>query len=92
MKKKSTYIILAILVIGLFFYGYRIFSTGFNIDKTVYLYIDDDKDYNTLHQEIKDSAKIKSISSFDILSLLLDYKSNIRSGRYAVTPDMSVYD
>ena len=50
MKKKSTYIILAILVIGLFFYGYRIFSTGFNIDKTVYIYIDDDKDYNTLHQ------------------------------------------
>lgn len=92
MKKKSTYIILAILVIGLFFYGYRIFSTGFNIDKTVYIYIDDDKDYNTLHQEIKDSAKIKSISSFDILALLLDYKSNIRSGRYAVTPDMSVYD
>lgn len=39
MKKKSTYIILAILVIGLFFYGYRIFSTGFNIDKTVYIYI-----------------------------------------------------
>ena len=92
MKKKSIYIILAIIGIGLVFYGYRIFSSGFDIDKTVYLYIDNDKDYNTLHQEIKDSAKIKSISSFDMLALLLDYKSIIRTGRYAVTPEMSVYD
>lgn len=94
MKKKVLYIILVIIVIGLGFavYGYNILHTEFNIDKTVYLYIDENRDYEILRQEVKDSAKVESISNFDILVSLLDYKSSMRTGRYAVKPGMNIYD
>ncbi|MDR0824569.1 MAG: endolytic transglycosylase MltG [Prevotella sp.] len=94
MKKKKMYIIsgLAIICIVLFIYAYSILSTGFNIDKTVYLYIDESRNYETLRQEVKETAKIKNISNFDMLSSVLDCKENLKAGRYAVSPDMNIYD
>jgi UPF0755 protein len=94
MKKKILYIISALIVIGagLVIYGYSVLNTGFNIDKTVYLYIDENRDYETLRQEVKDSAKVESISNFDMIVSLLDYKSGIKTGRYAVKPGMNIYD
>lgn len=94
MKKKILYIFLGIIVIAIALaaYGYSIVSTGFNIDKTVYVYIDENKDYNTLLNEIEDSARVESVSNFDRVASILGYKDNIKTGRYAVTPDMTVYD
>lgn len=94
MKKKILYIslVIVIAIIAVVVYGYSVLSTGFNIDKTVYVYIDDTKDYNALLDEVRDSAKVKSISNFEMLSAALGYKDNIRTGRYAVTPDMTIYD
>lgn len=94
MKKKILYIILAIIVIalGAAAYGYSILNTGFNIDKTVYIYVDESRSFETLCKEVRDSAKVGNISNFDKLASLLDYKSNMKTGRYAVTPDMNVYE
>ncbi|GAB6008684.1 endolytic transglycosylase MltG [Dysgonomonas reticulitermitis] len=94
MKKKILYIflIVVIAIIAVAVYGYSIVSTGFNIDKTVYVYIDDSKDYNALLDELRDSAKVKSISNFEMLSTALGYKDNMRTGRYAVAPGMTIYD
>jgi UPF0755 protein len=92
--KKKLYIIpgLAIVCIALIIYAYSILSTGFNIDKAVYLYIDESRNYETLRQEVKDIAKVKNISNFDMLASVLDYKESVKAGRYAVTPDMNIYD
>ncbi|MFV0536592.1 MAG: endolytic transglycosylase MltG [Dysgonomonas sp.] len=94
MKKKILYIslIIVIAIIAVAVYGYSVLSTGFNIDKTVYVYIDDSKDYNALLDELRDSAKVNSISNFETLATVLGYKDNMRTGRYAVTSDMTVYD
>lgn len=94
MKKKILYISLIVLiaVIAVAVYGYSVLSTGFNIDKTVYVYIDNHKDYSSLLDEVRDSAKVKSISNFEMLATIFGYKDNMRTGRYAVTPDMTVYD
>lgn len=94
MKKKILYILLIIIVIcaGVAAYGYSIISTGFNIDKTVYIYIDESKDYNALLKELEDSAKIESVSNFDRLADLMSYKGNLRTGRYAVKSDMTILD
>jgi len=94
MKKKILYIILVLIAIGagLGIYGYSVLNTGFNIDKTVYLYIDENRDYESLRQEVKDSAKVENISNFDILVSLLDYKSGIKTGRYAIKPGMNIYE
>ncbi|SBV98811.1 endolytic transglycosylase MltG [uncultured Dysgonomonas sp.] len=94
MKKKILYafIIIAVIAIAAGAYGYSIISTGFDIDKTVYLYIDEDRDYDALLKELKDSAKVKNISNFEMLASIMDYKDNLRTGRYAVKPDMDILD
>lgn len=94
MKKKILYAILAVVIIGigLAVYGYSIISTGFDIDKTVYVYIDESKDYDALLKELQDSAKVNNISNFELLSSAMKYKDNMKTGRYAVTTDMTIYD
>ena len=94
MKKKILYgvMLLAIIAIAIAIYGCSVLNTGFNIDKTVYLYINEDKNYDVLLKEIKDSAKVEDVSNFDRLATFLSYKDNIRSGRYAVSPDMNIRD
>lgn len=93
MKKKALFVLLILLVIAgaLGFYGYTVITTGFNIDKTVYVYIDERRDYNVLLKELKDSARLENVSNFDMLASALNYKDNIKSGRYAVNPDMDIY-
>ncbi|MFT4224535.1 endolytic transglycosylase MltG [Dysgonomonas sp.] len=94
MRKKILYIslIVVIAIIAIAVYGYSVLSTGFDIGKTVYVYVDEDKNYNALLDELRDSAKVNSISNFEMLATVLGYKDNMRTGRYAVTPDMTVYD
>lgn len=98
MKKKTSKVILTILVLivliggGIAAYLYSVISTGFDINKTVYVYVDSNKNYNALRQQIKDSAKVGNIEHFDLIADRLDYKENLRTGRYAVKPDMTVLD
>ncbi|NDV96586.1 endolytic transglycosylase MltG [Dysgonomonas sp. 521] len=94
MKKKILYIILALIVIaiGAAAYGYSIINTGFNIDKTVYIYVDENRNFEALQKEVRDSAKVANISNFDKLASLLEYRPNMKTGRYAVTPDMTAYE
>lgn len=94
MKKKILLVLLALIVIvvGVVLYGYSVLSTGFNIDKTVYVYIDEKRDYSVLLQELKDSARLESVSNFDMLASLIGYKENIKTGRYAVSPNMNIQD
>lgn len=94
MKKKILYILLGLALLGgaLAIYGYSVLNTGFNINKTVYLYIGKNKDYDILKSEVIDSAKVKDISNFELLASILNYKENMRSGRYAVAPEMNIYD
>lgn len=95
MTKKKKIILLvalitAILSIGVFSYIYSIAYTGFNIDKTVYIYIDESKDYDKLRHDLERDGKIESISHFDKVVYALNYKDRIRTGRYAIDPGMSV--
>ncbi|MFV0420088.1 MAG: endolytic transglycosylase MltG [Dysgonomonas sp.] len=93
MKKKILFVLLILLVIAgaLGFYGYTVITTGFDIDKTVYVYIDEKRDYNALLEELKDSARLESVSNFDVLASALNYKDNIKAGRYAVNSNMDIY-
>ncbi|WP_029906500.1 endolytic transglycosylase MltG [Prevotella sp. 10(H)] len=94
MKKKLLYILITLIIVGIgaAVYGYSIINTGFDINKTVYIYIDENKDYNTLIGELKDSAKVESLSNFEMLSSIMGYKDNLKSGRYAVKPEMNILD
>lgn len=94
MKKKILLGLLTLVIIvgGLGLYGYSILSTGFGIDKTVYIYIDSKRDYKALLKELEDTAKLESVSNFDLLASALSYKDNVKTGRYAVNPNMNISD
>lgn len=94
MKKIIIIILILLLVLGagIAFYLYSVAYTGFNIDKTVYIYVDADKNYERLLEQVKDSAKVENADNFDLIADKLDYKDNLRTGRYAVKPGMTVLD
>ena len=64
-------------------------SPFFNIEKTVYIYINENKDYNDLLSQLQDVAQIKNVQVFDQMAQTMKYPENMRTGRYAVTPKMS---
>jgi len=93
--KKRNILLISILVFlmigaGAFFYIHSIISTKFNNKETVYIYIDESKDYENIIRQIKDSAKVENVDNFKMLALYLKYPENIKSGRYAITPGMDI--
>lgn len=94
IKSIITIVIIALLAIGLgaAIYGYNVISTGFNIDKTVYIYIDQDKDYDKVVKQLTDSAKIEHIGNFNIVASYRSYPKSVRTGKYAINPEDNVWD
>lgn len=89
----SVILFLFLLFAGLGIYAYRmLFSSNFAIDKTVYVYIDDTKDFSSLTKQLQDSARIRDLKSFVLLSELTDYPRHMKTGRYAVSPGMNNRD
>lgn len=97
LKKKSI-ILLSILLIVLLAVGYIGFSiknllfSGFNIEKTTYIYIDEKKDYNKLLTDLQTTAKIENLSAFNKVASFYDYPKQMRTGRYAITPSTTVQE
>jgi UPF0755 protein len=96
MKRSLLVGILAIcflFVAGVGIWGYGLFYTsGFMIKKTVYVYINSSKDFDDLCHQLTDSANVTRISNFRMLAGILKYPENMKTGRYAVHPNMSHWD
>lgn len=94
MKRIIIFILTIVLLVagGLSVYIYNIVSTGFNIDKTVYVYIDQNRSYDQLVRELVDSAKIQDIGSFNTVASYRGYTGKLRTGRYAISPADNVWD
>ncbi len=58
-------------------------------EKTVYVYIDGEKNFDALCRQLRDSAGCRQMGSFRYLAGLLKYPGHMRTGRYAVAPGMS---
>lgn len=93
MKRTGIAIIVLIVLLGLGgvgYVGYRIvWKPNFNPSRTLYIYIDERKDFNDLCRQLRDSAQCKRIGDFKLLADRLKYPSSMRTGRYEVTPGMS---
>ena len=103
MKKKSKifpkrlcWTLLITLIVVLIMGGvtaYRlIWAPNFHPRQTVYLYIDQTKDYASLCQQLSDSAACGHLGDFKWLSSWLKYPEHMRTGRYAVESGMSNWD
>ncbi|NDW18495.1 endolytic transglycosylase MltG [Dysgonomonas sp. 216] len=88
----SSIVLIIILVTGGYFYVESIIRTGFDIEETAYIKIDNHKNYSEIIRQIRDVAKVKNISSFEKVANFLDYPVNIKSGQYAITPEMDVLE
>lgn len=97
LKKKNiiiTSIISILIIIPLAGYLYikSIVSSGFNLHETVYIKIDEKKDYQSIKEQLQNVAYINSISNFEKVANFLDYPENIKSGQYAIKPNMSALE
>ncbi|NDW10311.1 endolytic transglycosylase MltG [Dysgonomonas sp. 520] len=95
MKKRTKYILFGVLLIVALLsasaiYIYTIVKTGFNINETVYIYIDEKKDYNDILTQLDTTAHIENLQNFEMISQYMDYPDNIKTGRYAIKPEMTV--
>ncbi len=93
-RKKIIWIIISSLFIislvaGVIIYQ-KIYSPFFNIKKTVYIYVDDNQNYNDLLSQLQDTAHIKDIELFKKLASFSKYPLNMKTGRYAIKPGMNV--
>jgi UPF0755 protein len=93
MKKETTRIILALLIIPLLlgaitlsFLYHKINSPFFNIKDTVYIYIDEKKDYNQLLSDLESVAQIKNRALFNQLASKMNYPQNVKPGKYGISP------
>lgn len=92
--KRNIFLIIFILIIistgGAYYYINSIISTKFDIKQTVYIYIDSQKDYNKILSQIDTTAHVENLDNFKKVSAYMKYPDKIKTGRYAITPDMNI--
>ncbi len=92
--KRSILITILILILmsgaGVYLYIDSVISTRFNIKETVYIYVDEAKNYNSILTQIDTTAHVENLRNFERLSSFMKYPENIKTGRYAITPDMTI--
>lgn len=93
LKHSSIFIIFFILVLILVIVGLRayklLYASNFETTKTVYVYVDQEKNFNDLCRQLADSAECSNMSDFKRVAEILKYPENMKTGRYAVEPGMN---
>jgi UPF0755 protein len=77
--------VVVLLAGGIIIYK-KLYSPIFDIDKTVYIYVNEKKDYQDLLLQLQTTAHIKNLNVFKQLAKSVKYPENMRTGRYAVQP------
>ncbi|MDR0994786.1 MAG: endolytic transglycosylase MltG [Tannerella sp.] len=81
---------LLLVLAGLAVWSYRLlYAPSFKNDKTVYVYIDRQTDFDALCRQLSDSAHCRDLTGFKLLAHKSKYPAQMHTGRYAVTPGMS---
>lgn len=99
MKKKSSKIIIVSLLVfalflfvsGIFVYN-KIYSPAFGIEEPTYIYIDREKNYAKLLDDLDSVVHLKNIHLFNQIAKMMDYPKNMRSGKYEIRPEMNYLD
>lgn len=67
-----------------------LYMPNFAVSETKYVYIyEDKKDFEALCRELQDSAGCKHIQFFKLLAQFRKYPENMKSGRYAIEPNLN---
>lgn len=93
-KRKSSWIwvVLCGLVIAGLVGAWWLYNSGFGTKEPVYIYIDTDDDVDSIAQKVEREANPEEMRVFHLYAGLLNLKEHIRTGRYEVTPDLTMLD
>ncbi|MDR1601593.1 MAG: endolytic transglycosylase MltG [Tannerella sp.] len=93
-KRPVLYILTVLLAVFfvVFTGAYLLVAPNFVPEKTYYIYVYPDRNFDRLCRELEDSAHCRRILSFIKIAEYLKYPDNMKTGRYAVTPGMSNID
>ena len=89
--KKWRYLVpIIVCVLGIMAIGYYYFVGCFSkLDTTGYVYIDDNDNLDSVFVKLEPIASDHGLMAFKMMSRHGGYCDNIRSGRYAISPDQS---
>ncbi|MGM9760436.1 MAG: endolytic transglycosylase MltG [Parabacteroides sp.] len=74
------------------FWAYRqAWRPNFQPEKTMYVYVDRQKDFEQLCNQLQ-NAGCRDLASFRRVAAFLDYPNQLKTGRYAVKPGMSNWE
>lgn len=80
---------IAIILLAFGVWSYQLmFAPNFNIDNVSYVYISPSTTFETLCEQLSDSAHCKNIKSFKRLATFMNYPENMKTGRYKIKPGM----
>ncbi len=77
---------------GIYCYVDSVVSTSFGINNPVSIYINQEKDYDRLMQDLSNKAQIENVANFETVADVLKYKGNLKTGHYIIRPDMTVLE
>lgn len=69
-----------------------LYTSGFDTEEPVYIYIDTDDNVDSISQKVESQAKPQNMRVFHLYAGLLNLKERIRTGRYEVTPQLTMLD
>lgn len=96
-RKKHTPIlwtagILSLVLLAAAIYLYRLIFAPFLPEETIFIYIDEEKDYEEVVGQLDEKAGLPSGKIFRLLAERMHYPNNVKSGRYAIDPGMTMPD
>lgn len=94
-KTKRNLLLILISVVtltagGIFLYIKSILDTGFRINQTVYIYVDKQKNFDEVLIQVDTTGHVSDMDAFKRMAEYMKYPQNMKTGRYAIAPDMTV--
>jgi UPF0755 protein len=92
MKKKIIYSILALILIGGAFIGYKILGPTVNAPEKKYFYISTGENYEDVIADLHDLKIITSEFWFNLVAKKLNYPKSVKAGRYEIKNGTSIFN
>ena len=84
--------ILLLIIISAGIYIYNTIFEPFDLTETAYIYIDEEKDYNYVVNQLQEKTQLPNEKIFHLLADRMNYPNRIKTGRYAIVDGMTMPD
>ena len=84
--------VLLLMLMAAAFYAYRLIYAPLSPAGTVYIYIDEERNYEEVIRQLERKAALPSEKIFRLLADRMNYPERVKSGRYAISHGMSMPD